>query len=63
MVEKQHPDFGQMGWCMECHLTIPGALERKRAIPESPGSSILAQLKRPDGSYRPNLTDCMTCHK
>jgi hypothetical protein len=63
VVEKFHADFGQMGWCLNCHLTIPGALERKRTTPESPGSAKLLNALRPNGLPRPNLTDCMTCHK
>lgn len=63
VVEKFNPDFGRMGWCLKCHLTIPGTLERKRATPESEGSAILLNALRPDGRHRPNLTDCLTCHK
>ena len=63
VVEKFYPDFGLMGWCLECHLTIPGAMERKKAIPEKPGSTVLKNAKGPKGHYRPNLTDCLTCHK
>lgn len=63
VVEKRDADFGLMGWCLRCHLTIPGALERKRAEPESPGSIFLKNAKTPKGHYRANLTDCLTCHK
>lgn len=63
VVKKVDPNFGKMGWCLSCHLTIPGALERKRAVPEHPGSSKLKAAFRLDGRLRPNLTDCMTCHK
>lgn len=63
VVEKFDPDFGLMGWCLKCHLTLPGALERKRATPEAAGSARLMAGFRPDGRLRPNLTDCMTCHK
>lgn len=63
VVEKFDPDFGLMGWCLKCHLTLPGALERKRATPETEGSARLMAAFRPDGRLRPNLTDCMTCHK
>ena len=63
VVEKVNPNFGQMGWCLECHLKIPGTLERKRAVPEKEGSAKLMSHLRPDGRYRPNLTDCLTCHK
>ena len=63
VVEKVDSAFGQKGWCLECHLTLPGTLERKRAIPAEEGSSKLLNAMRPDGRHRPNLTDCMTCHK
>ncbi len=63
VVKRFFPNFGQMGWCMECHLTLKGAMERKRATPEKPGSFRLLNALRPDGSHRPNLTDCLTCHK
>ncbi len=63
VVEIFHPNFGQMGWCLACHLTVPGALERKRATPVSATSTKLLNATRPNGLPRPNLTDCMTCHK
>ncbi|MCZ6729649.1 MAG: cytochrome c3 family protein [SAR324 cluster bacterium] len=63
VVKKFNPSFGDMGWCLECHLTIPGALERKRAMAVGPDSKTLKNMLRPSGEYRPNLTDCMTCHK
>ncbi len=63
VVKKFDPDFGKMGWCLKCHLTIPGTLERKRTIAAGPGTFKLKNALRPDGSHRPNLTDCMTCHK
>lgn len=63
VVEKFNPDFGLMGWCMECHLTIPGAQERKAATPAGPGSTSLKNAMSPIGHHRPNLTDCLTCHK
>lgn len=63
VVKKFNPKFGEMGWCLKCHLSIPGALERKRAVAAEEGSFKLMNALRPDGTYRPNLTDCMTCHK
>ena len=63
VVEKFDPNFGTMGWCLECHLTVPGMLERKRAISESEHSTLVMNAKGPDGHFRPNLTDCLTCHK
>ena len=63
VVKKFNPSFGNMGWCLECHLTVPGALDRKRAVAAGDGSMKLMNALRPDGTHRPNLTDCMTCHK
>lgn len=63
VVTIQNPDFGLMGWCMKCHLSIPGMMERKRGTPASPGSTVVMNAKTPAGHYRPNLTDCKTCHK
>ncbi|MBI3993196.1 MAG: cytochrome c3 family protein [Candidatus Lambdaproteobacteria bacterium] len=60
---KQDANFGTMGWCLQCHLTIPGMMERKRAEPASEGSAFLKNAKTPKGHYRPHLTDCLTCHK
>lgn len=62
VVEKFHPDFGTMGWCLTCHLTIPGTLEQKRATGEA-ATVKLVNAKHPAGNYqRPRLTDCLTCH-
>ncbi|MBI4082193.1 MAG: cytochrome c3 family protein [Candidatus Lambdaproteobacteria bacterium] len=63
VVQLADANFGLMGWCLACHLKIPGTLERKRATPEAPGSAKLMSGLRPDGRHRPNLTDCLTCHK
>lgn len=64
VVKKVNPDFGKMGWCLTCHLKIPGAKERKQAIAVSFGSMELKNFKHPSGDYtRPNLSDCLTCHK
>lgn len=63
VVEKADPDFGLMGWCLECHLTIPGTLERKRAIAASTDPTKIKNSDHPSGDYiRPNLTDCLSCH-
>ena len=57
-------NFGTMGWCLDCHLSVPGAMEAKRAIPASAATpTVLRNAKRPDGTHRPHLTDCYTCHK
>lgn len=62
-VTKANPDFGLMGWCLECHLTIPGAKARKRALGEGAGGEAIAEYKHPSGDYRrPLTTDCLTCH-
>ena len=62
VVEVVTPDFGTMGWCLDCHLTVPGAFERKRAVAETVGGLSLKNLKHPKGHTRPNTTDCLTCH-
>ena len=62
VVQKVTPNFGMMGWCLECHLTVPGVLEQKRAMPQAAGSLKLANAKHPGGHMRPRLTDCLTCH-
>ncbi|MDH5753376.1 MAG: cytochrome c family protein [Deltaproteobacteria bacterium] len=63
VVVKQNPAFGQMGWCLECHITIPGTQERKRAIAATLTSLEVKNYKHPSGDYgRPILSDCLTCH-
>lgn len=63
VVEKFDANFGKMGWCLTCHLKIPGTLERKRAIAASTNPKLLKNAGHPSGNYtRPNLTDCLTCH-
>jgi hypothetical protein len=63
VVHKVDPDFGKMGWCLSCHLKVPGTLEQKRMTPESEASMVLLHAKHPSGNYvRPRLTDCLTCH-
>ncbi len=63
VVEVANPDFGTMGWCLTCHLTVPGALERKRRTPTEPGSMEVMYKIHPSGDYaRPETTDCLTCH-
>jgi hypothetical protein len=63
VVQKADPNFGLMGWCLDCHLQQTGAMERKRATPAGPGSSALKDAMSPKGYHRPNLTDCLTCHR
>ena len=58
------PTFGQMGWCLSCHLTIPGTMERKRAIASTTMPGKLKDAKHPAGDFtRTSLSDCLTCHK
>ncbi|MDH4224804.1 MAG: cytochrome c family protein [Deltaproteobacteria bacterium] len=61
VVEVQDPKFGEMGWCLKCHLTIPGVKERKKNIKDENGKLPFAM--HPKGHHRPALTDCLTCHK
>ena len=64
VVKKQSKDFGKMGWCLECHLGVPGALERKRAIAASIGGLKTKNWKHPGTERaRAHLTDCLTCHQ
>ncbi|MDH4121316.1 MAG: cytochrome c family protein [Deltaproteobacteria bacterium] len=63
VVTVQEKDFGRMGWCMKCHLTLPGTMERKRAFPVAEGSPRTANDMHPKGYHRPLMTDCLTCHK
>ena len=63
VVYKVDPMFGKMGWCLACHLTVPGTLEQKRDTPETLTSMRLLHSQHPGGNYqRPRLTDCLTCH-
>jgi hypothetical protein len=61
VVQIYYPAFGQMGWCLECHLSLAGTLEQKRATGME-GSMKLVNFKHPGGYDRPRLTDCLTCH-
>ena len=63
VVQKFQPNFGLMGWCLGCHQQQPGAMERRHAVPAGPGSASLKDAMSPKGYHRPNLTDCLTCHK
>jgi hypothetical protein len=63
VVQKFNPDFGLMGWCLQCHLTIPGSLEMKRAIAATTDPHKIKNSDHPNGDYRrPLLTDCLSCH-
>ncbi len=64
VVEKQVKNFGKMGWCLECHLRVPGAMERKRAIATSSEDLKTKEWQHPStGIARAHLTDCLTCHQ
>ncbi len=63
VVKKTVPNFGQMGWCLKCHLTIKGTQEQKWAIAATDNPKKLKYAKHPSGNdNRPRLTDCLTCH-
>ena len=63
VVEKYYPNFGKMGWCLSCHLTIPGTLELKRAVASTTDPTKIKNSDHPHGNYRrPLLTDCLSCH-
>ncbi len=72
VVQKVDKDFGMMGWCLECHLQVKGAAERKsamstmggwfRAKEEDEERAKKIQLEDPRGFHSANLTDCFTCH-
>jgi hypothetical protein len=65
-------NFGGMGWCMQCHLQVEGAIERKRAMSTLDGwfnakeneakREAQAYLINEKGYHNPNLLDCYTCH-
>ena len=63
VVKKFNPNFGLMGWCLSCHLTIPGTEELKRAVAATTDPLKIKNSDHPNGNYRrPLLTDCLTCH-
>ena len=64
--------FGKMGWCMECHLQVKGAKERKRT-----GSTLAGWIHAKEndikreaaiglvydkGFHNRNTLDCLACH-
>jgi len=65
-------NFGKMGWCMECHLQVKGAKERKRTGSTMSGwlnakemeakREISIGLVNDKGFHNPNILDCYTCH-
>jgi hypothetical protein len=65
-------NFGGMGWCMQCHLQVEGAIERKRAMSTMAGwnnakendarREAQAYLVNERNHHNPNMLDCYTCH-
>ena len=65
-------NFGKMGWCMECHLQVKGAKERKRTGNTWAGwfhakeidikREAAIGLINDKGFHNPNTLDCLTCH-
>ena len=65
-------NFATMGWCMECHLQVKGAKERKRSGNTMAGWYHAKELDKKreaeiglvneKGYHNPNLLDCYTCH-
>ena len=64
--------FGGMGWCMQCHLQVKGAVDRKRTGNTMAGwfnareldqeREKLLHLVNKKGHHNPNMNDCYTCH-
>ena len=65
-------DFGEMGWCLKCHLQVKGVAERKTALNTLGGwfnakeqeatRATMIDLKNKKLYHNPVLTDCYTCH-
>ena len=72
VVKQVDANFGKMGWCMECHLQVKGAKERKRTGSTLDGwyhakemdakREVAIGLINEKGYHNPNLLDCYTCH-
>jgi|TARA_B110000240_G_scaffold55467_1_gene63121 hypothetical protein len=72
VVKKVDANFGKMGWCMECHLQVKGAKQRKRAGSTLDGwfnakemdakREVAIGLINEKGYHNPNMLDCYTCH-
>ena len=72
VVKQVDDNFGKMGWCMECHLQVKGAKERKRTGSTLDGWYHAKEMdaKREEaiglinekGYHNPNMLDCYTCH-
>ena len=72
VVKQVDANFGKMGWCMECHLQVKGAKERKRTGSTLDGwyhakemdakREVAIGLINEKGYHTPNLLACYTCH-
>jgi len=72
VVKQVDDNFGKMGWCMECHLQVKGAKERKRTGSTLDGwyhakemdakREVAIGLINEKGYHNPNMMDCYTCH-
>ena len=72
VVVKVDKNFGGMGWCMECHLQVKGAVERKRTMDTLAGwfnakendqkREAAMHMIHEEGYHNPNMNDCYTCH-
>ena len=72
VVKGVDKSFGGMGWCMQCHLQVKGAVERKRTGSTLSGWFNAKQLDQirekkmhmvnDKGFHNPNMNDCYTCH-
>ena len=72
VIQQVDENFGTMGWCMECHLQVKGAKERKRTGNTMAGwydakemnvkREAAIGLVNDKGYHNPNMLDCYTCH-
>ena len=72
VIQQVDKNFGTMGWCMECHLQVKGAKERKRTGNTMAGwyhakemnakREATIGLVNDKGYHNPNMLDCYTCH-
>ena len=72
VIQQVDENFGTMGWCMECHLQVKGAKERKRTGNTMAGwyhakemnakREATIGLVNDKGYHNPNMLDCYTCH-
>ena len=72
VVYQVDQNFGEMGWCLNCHLQVKGAKARK-SLTSTMGAWLHFQeeekerekkmdLFNPKGYHNPNLSDCAACH-